>query len=145
MAKILSDSGINPMHPTTIAKIEAGDRSVRINEAVGIATVFRVSLDRLLSRRASGAQLNDVAYTLRVLRGTARQSTQQVWATAESLREQLEDMPRGFEGRDALLEHADETWNRLISAFEALVDLVDVSTRILERERATPRTLAESQ
>jgi hypothetical protein len=39
------------MHPTTVAKIEAGDRSVRINEAVGIADLFEVSLDSLLGRK----------------------------------------------------------------------------------------------
>ena len=40
MAKMLADRGVQPMHPTTIAKIEAGDRSVRINEAVEIADLF---------------------------------------------------------------------------------------------------------
>jgi hypothetical protein len=37
MATMLSDKGI-PMHWTTIAKIEKNDRSVRIDEAAGIAT-----------------------------------------------------------------------------------------------------------
>ena len=50
MAKILSDKGLRPMHPTTVAKIEAGDRSVRINEAVGMADLFEVSMDSLLGR-----------------------------------------------------------------------------------------------
>jgi hypothetical protein len=36
MATMLSDKGI-PMHWTTIAKIEKNDRSVRIDEAAGIA------------------------------------------------------------------------------------------------------------
>ena len=40
------------MHATTIAKIEAGSRSVRINEAVGIADLFEVSLDTLLGRKS---------------------------------------------------------------------------------------------
>ena len=49
MAKMLSDKGI-PMHWTTVAKIEKGDRSVRIDEAAGIADLFEVSLDVLLDR-----------------------------------------------------------------------------------------------
>ena len=52
MAKMLSDNGIYPMHSTTIAKIEAGERSVRINEAVGIAELFGVSLDSFVGRKS---------------------------------------------------------------------------------------------
>lgn len=47
MAKMLSDNGI-PMHATTIAKIEAGDRAVRIDEAAGIAQLLDESVDVLL-------------------------------------------------------------------------------------------------
>ena len=46
--KCCRTTGIQPMHPTTIAKIEAGTRSVRINEAVGIAELFEISLDTLV-------------------------------------------------------------------------------------------------
>ena len=61
MANLLSDNGIHPLHPTTIAKIEAGDRSVRINEAEGIADLFEVSVDSLLGRKPAPQQ-NDVTY-----------------------------------------------------------------------------------
>lgn len=50
MAEMLTAKGIAPMGATTIAKIEAGTRSVRINEAVGIADLLEVSLDALLGR-----------------------------------------------------------------------------------------------
>ena len=39
-----------PMHATTLAKIEAGTRSVRINEAVALAELFDVTVDALLGR-----------------------------------------------------------------------------------------------
>lgn len=39
-----------PMHATTIAKIEAGTRSVRINEAVALAETFGITVDGLLGR-----------------------------------------------------------------------------------------------
>lgn len=48
MAKMLSDNGF---HATTIAKIEAGDRTVRIDEATAIADLLGLSLDALLGRK----------------------------------------------------------------------------------------------
>src|SRR5271163_4440786 len=66
MANMLSDNGIQPMHPTTVAKIEAGTRSVRINEAVGIADLFEVSLDSLLDRKPR-AKRSDVTRRLDAL------------------------------------------------------------------------------
>src|SRR5215207_6440360 len=53
MAKMLVEQGVEPMHDTTIAKIEAGTRSVRINEAAGIADVLGIPLDALLGRGSS--------------------------------------------------------------------------------------------
>ncbi len=62
LAKLLSDNGVEQIYPTTVAKIEAGERKVRINEATVIADLFGVSLDSLLGR---GAGLdNDLVYTL---------------------------------------------------------------------------------
>lgn len=51
LAANLRNSGIQTMHPTTIAKIEAGTRSVRINEAIAFADAFDVSIDALLGRQ----------------------------------------------------------------------------------------------
>src|ERR1700734_1450400 len=51
MAELLSAKGITSIHSTTLAKIEAGNRSVRINEAVAIADLLDVSLDALLARQ----------------------------------------------------------------------------------------------
>jgi ribosome-binding protein aMBF1 (putative translation factor) len=52
MAKMLSDRGI-PMDWTTIAKVEKNDRSVRIDEAAGIADLFGTSVDELLGRKVA--------------------------------------------------------------------------------------------
>lgn len=51
LAGRLKERGIDLMHPTTVAKIEAGTRSVRINEALAFADVFDMSVDALLGRR----------------------------------------------------------------------------------------------
>jgi transcriptional regulator with XRE-family HTH domain len=141
MARMLSDRGIQPMHPTTVAKIEAGDRSVRINEAVGIADLFEVPVDSLLGR-APGAQRRQRAYLLRAFRDTARQSSQQVWAAMEAIHERLDELPR-FRQADMLRVRGNDTCaNRLYPAYEALVALVDMSEELLDREQGE-RELAE--
>jgi transcriptional regulator with XRE-family HTH domain len=132
MAQMLSDRGIQPMHPTTVAKIEAGDRSVRINEAVGIADLFEVPVDSLLGRKPE-AQRSQREYLLRAFRDTARQSSQQVRAAMEAIREQ--ELPRSRH-TDMLRHRANETCaNRLYPAYEALMALVDESEELLDREQ----------
>jgi transcriptional regulator with XRE-family HTH domain len=91
LAMMLSDKGIEPMHATTIAKIEAARRSVRINEAVGIADLFGVSLDSLLGLkwRPKG---DDIDYALRVLHDAARQSAYHARLAADGLDKQLREL-----------------------------------------------------
>lgn len=140
MAKMLLDRGVDPMHSTTVAKIEAGDRSVRINEAVGIADLFDVSLDVLLGR-GTGVQTNELAFQLRHLRDTARQSSDQVWASTETIREQLKRLPAGFEGADALHQLGDNTCrNFLYPTYDALMGLVNLSHELLRREQGEPES-----
>ncbi|MEN4477723.1 helix-turn-helix transcriptional regulator [Mycolicibacterium cosmeticum] len=57
------------MHPTVLAKIEKGARSVRIVEAAVIADLLGVSLDSLLGRRSGVA--NEVADIVANLKTTA--------------------------------------------------------------------------
>jgi transcriptional regulator with XRE-family HTH domain len=133
IAKMLSDRGIHPMHPTTVAKIEAGDRSVRINEAVGIADLFEVSVDSLLGRKP-GAQRSELTYLLRAL----RQSSQQVWAALETIREMLEELPAEFDGADGPQTMSD-TWSKYLApASQALTRLTIASDHLLWREQGRP-------
>jgi transcriptional regulator with XRE-family HTH domain len=98
MAKALSTVGVHSMHPTTIAKIEAGDRSVRINEAVGIADLFEVSLDALLDR--DWPDDSALMFALRVLAGYAGNAKRQIAQArdvAADIEDQLEDAARRFD------------------------------------------------
>ena len=132
------------MHPTTVAKIEAGDRSVRINEAAGIADLFEVSLDSLLGRKPR-ARRDELAYMLRVFRDVAQQSSHQVWATMETIREQLEELPAEFDGADMLQEMGRDTWSgHLYPAFDALMGLVNLSQELLRREQGRPELMDEA-
>ena len=69
LAKMLSDNGIAGMYKATIAKIEAGDRGVKLHEAAAIASLLGVSVDALLGR--SSSPQNDVVFLVRSLRDTA--------------------------------------------------------------------------
>lgn len=97
-AKMLSANGIQPMHPTTIAKIEAGDRSVRINEAVGIADLFEVSLDALLGRQEpDDTTLGFALVTLAGYVGDVKRHVVQAQHVAADIEEQLEDAEERFD------------------------------------------------
>lgn len=135
MAKMLSDNGIQPMHPTTVAKIEAGDRSVRINEAVGIADLFKVSVDSLLGRKPA-AKRSELTYQLRVLRDNTDKSARQVAAMIRTIRQQLDELPGEFEDADELKEMGYNTLrNCLTPTCKALLEVSYLTEAILQREQ----------
>jgi transcriptional regulator with XRE-family HTH domain len=89
MAKLLSARGIE-VHPTTIAKIEAGDRSARIDEVAAIADLFEVSLDTLLGR--STTPKTDRMYAFRALMDAAHQAKVEVSTTETTLRDRVTEL-----------------------------------------------------
>jgi transcriptional regulator with XRE-family HTH domain len=118
MAEMLSDKGI-PMHWTTIAKIEKNDRSVRIDEAAGIADLFDTSVDALLGRKVRPG--NDLAYILRAVLNTARQSAEQTAAIADALGVGLVDLDAlEFNGREQLENEVVRAQRDLLKAQAAL-------------------------
>jgi transcriptional regulator with XRE-family HTH domain len=144
VAKMLGDKGIKGIYPTTIAKIESGERAVRIDEAAALADLFDVSLDALLGRKQH-SQDDELAYLLRLLRDTARDSSQQVGATMDAIREQLDELPGGFEGADLLQRRGRDTWDtHLYAALEALIGLETLSAELLQREQGGPELSAEA-
>jgi transcriptional regulator with XRE-family HTH domain len=103
MADLLSGKGIAPMHGTTIAKIEAGVRSVRINEAVGIAELLDVSLDALLGRQRHDE--TTLTFALATLMGyvtDCQRQIQEAQGTAADIGEQVDDLPEQFSDVSAL-------------------------------------------
>ncbi len=131
------------MHATTVAKIEAGTRSLRVTEAVGIADLFEISVDTLLGRKP-GAQGSDLVYRLRLLRDTAQRLAPQLLATAESIREQIEELPSGFESADLLRRMGVNTVLHLFHANDALIDLVNRSHDLLQEQQDRPELTEEA-
>jgi transcriptional regulator with XRE-family HTH domain len=118
VAKLLSGKGIHT-YATTIAKIEAGDRAVRIDEAAGIADLFEVSLDSLLGRRA-GLD-NDLAYALRALQEIAGKSVWDVNAITNAVRDRLVDVLEfEFQGSDSVAAEGKRALDALGEAMDAL-------------------------
>ena len=108
VAKMLSDNG-TAMHSTTIAKIEAGDRNVRIDEATAISDLFEVSLDGLLGRK--GIE-DDQSHALSVLADEAQkvlpdlmQIRERVWRAYQDLQAQWD-----FHSLDAFVAQG-ATWS----------------------------------
>jgi transcriptional regulator with XRE-family HTH domain len=98
MAEKLSATGIAAIHSTTLAKIEAGTRSVRINEAVAIADLLDVSLDALLGRQRPDA--STLAFAMTTVMDYARDASNQIVqarGTASDAEDQLEDAAERFE------------------------------------------------
>ena len=100
--------------------------SVRINEAVGIAELFDVSLDALLGR--SVAPKNDEWYAAHALLDAVRQASWQVESIEATVRERLDELaafpgPKGFTmGFPAACE---EACDRLTDAGNALHDALN--------------------
>ncbi|MBB5161596.1 helix-turn-helix domain-containing protein [Mycobacterium sp. AZCC_0083] len=140
MAKLLADNGVQPMHATTIAKIEAGDRSVRINEAVGIADLFGVSLDTLMGRSVGPADA-DFAFALRVLRDTARRSSDQALDVTREIQQQARHIAAAFDydGLQGLQKLADTACRRLNSAYDAVEELALETEEALRAKTAAAR------
>jgi len=144
VAKMLGDKGIKGIYPTTVAKIESGERAVRIDEATALADLFEVSLDALVGRKQN-SQEDELAYLLRLLRDTARDSSEQVGATMETIRDQLEELPGEFDGADALQRVGSDTWRtHLPAALEALIRLEALTAKLLRREQGRPELSQEA-
>jgi len=123
LAELLAKQGFS-MYGTTIAKIEAGDRAVQIDEAAAIADLFDVSLDSLLGR-AVGLE-NDLAFAVRIAQQTARRHLDQVGDMIEANAQQAEEISGfDFAQRDELLS--------LIGAASEPLILADLALRQVER------------
>ena len=113
------------MHPTVLAKIEKGERAVRIVEAAAIADLFDVSLDSLLGRRDGLA--NDVADILNGLQHAAGKATLDVGAIHGAIEGWFMELGSlDFDGREALGEAGGQALKALADAQTALYAITQV-------------------
>jgi transcriptional regulator with XRE-family HTH domain len=95
LQKMLADKGVH-LHSTTIAKIEKGERSVRIDEAAAIAELFDTSVDALLGRQPDDTTLTFAMMTLLDYIGDAEKEMVHARGTASDIEDQLEDAAERF-------------------------------------------------
>lgn len=123
VAKRLSDNGI-PMYATTVAKIEAGERAVRIDEAAGIADLLEVPLDWLLGRQATGPG-SEIRYALRTLQESAQKTVADLNSMLEALRDWLSDtFDLAFDGKDEVDADCKDTVDALMQAQSRLARII---------------------
>lgn len=90
LAKLLEQNTKQAWHPTTVAKIEAGERAVRIDEATAIADLFELSLDRFLGR--SVTPRDDMMYAMRALSSAVSQAHYQLENIERTLRDRVDEL-----------------------------------------------------
>ena len=121
LANLLKDKGFSAAHPSTIAKIEAGDRPVTLDELAAYSAVFNVSLHKLLGSRARPR--GDALYTLRRLSQAVQMGRWQATSVESELRDALEELAgTEFAGVATEVERAADA---LAAAAEALAAIGD--------------------
>jgi transcriptional regulator with XRE-family HTH domain len=123
VAKMLLARGIDNMHPTTVAKIEAGDREIKLDEAVAMADLYKQPLDALLGRRPKGKR--DLQYLLGALEDAVFTSRTELHRTTKALRDRLDDIPSDFEGYNTLARLGRNLFGHLDAASTVLDELRD--------------------
>ena len=111
---MLTAKGIDNMHHTTVAKIEAGDREIKLDEAVAMADLYGMSLDAILGGK------RDLDYLVEALTETVSSARTELDRTAKSLRDRMEDIPSDYKRYDALAELAHEVVSHLDTAGKGL-------------------------
>jgi transcriptional regulator with XRE-family HTH domain len=141
---LLQGRGLEHIYPTTVAKIESGERAVRLDEAAAIADLLGVSVDVLLGRNVERGA--DLAYTLRSVLTTARQSAQQAASIADALDGSRTDLDAlEFNGRDTLDKDLARALRGLRDAQAALSSVAEFTlparSRVrLRKDLAIPET-----
>ena len=122
VSKMLRDKGIDSMYPTTVAKVESGERAVRMVEAAAFADLFGVSVDWLLGRDIGPQQ--DLVFTLQAASQTAQQAAPLVTSIEAGLRDRVGELRMfEFEERDAITAEFERAAAALAQARAAFAKL----------------------
>lgn len=115
------------VHPTTLAKVETGDRGVRLDMLWALADIFGVSIDTLIGR---GGHSSDLAWAASKLTSNAQKAAGDIAAIAHRLQGEYDEVwsmlgqhgrrgPLVMSGAAALahLRQAREALNKLAGQF----------------------------
>jgi transcriptional regulator with XRE-family HTH domain len=128
MAAALDSKAVGSMHWTTIAKIEKGTRSVRIDEAAAIADLFGISVDALLGRRAR--PVADRVHILTTAADTATRSTNTILDVADAVQDRIADLSPSdddpSEGEDLIASY-ERVYDLLVGVNDALTNTAQMA------------------
>lgn len=78
LSQVLSEHGIDGKYPSTITKIESGDRAVHADELVAFAEIFGISVDALLGRTGGTDMAASAGWAASKLTATAQKTASEV-------------------------------------------------------------------
>ena len=140
MAKQLHQQLGTKYYGSTIAKIEAGDRPLKLAELVAVAELFEVSVDTLLRREARPR--GNQAQALRVVADTATKSSVAIVNVESAIQDRLADLAAfdDLPERDTLIASLKQAYSLLVDADGALTDVFHAARKsALDVDRLPPR------
>lgn len=121
LAKQLSAKGIHSIYATTVAKIESGERAVRIDEAAALADLFGVSTDALMGRATTAER--DRLYAVRDAALQARFTLGGISTTLINTFPELDGLE--FDNREVVVAAAELAVDSIDAAITALLVVDD--------------------
>ena len=130
LSKRLQAKGLDHILPSTVAKIEGGDRAVRIDEANALADLFAISVDDLLGRSPAG---KDLAWVASRHWGIAQKSVGDVGNLIALVAGNLDDIHYY-----AAFDPAADSVGELIASTEAVLAALEKAQQALKVLAAVP-------
>jgi transcriptional regulator with XRE-family HTH domain len=123
VARMLTAMGIDSIYNTTVAKIEAGDREIKLDEAVALAQLYEAPLDALVGLHPKTGR--DLDYLMDALSDAAFLSRTDLRRHAKALGDRMADIPSDYQHRDTLDGLVRDVLGHLASAGTSLEELVE--------------------
>lgn len=141
LAKRLTDMGIDSMYATTVAKIEAGDREIKLDEAAAMADLFDMSLDELVARDSRKRREDGFTYYVAELRDNARRYASQVAGLGTAISGDISNVSVGqvpavcTEAWDEIFERGERLSHDLDQVAYDLTEIADGSAELIALRR----------
>lgn len=126
VADMLKQRGVPGVYASTIAKLEAGTRAVRVDELWGLADIFGISVDALIGRKSSGS---DLIWAVSKLTSAAQKAINDVNGIGQRIAGEMKDVHHyaQFDSHpvDVLIDAAASACHALEDARKALKELAN--------------------
>jgi len=123
VARRLTAMGIDSIYNTTVAKLESGEREIKLDEAVALARLYEAPLDALVGLQSKTER--DLDYLMDALYDAVSLCRTDVDRHARALGDRMADIPPEYQQRDALDGLVGDVRGHLASAGNGLDELVE--------------------